>query len=285
MLSAASASTTRRPSRLTRSVVAVARARTAGCASRASIVSRPWIVLSAPLLRLIRAVDLEPVERHPGRRVVHRLARAVGAEEPGRLHPGEVEPEPRAAGVGDREQRLHPGVDAVRDLHAVGGRGLPAVVGAVAGQQRRVEARPPPSSPAAAANGRRAPRSCAPAPPTAASSRRATVERDCVQGSTAPYGQASGSRRHLLDAPRRACAARRGRGRRSRAPTYALSPRTASALASAPSTISQAGTLTPSAVSYFAVALQHVAVQRPTESRIRSRRNAANSGSSRSNAA
>ena len=65
-------------------VQAWAWAATFGWASSASMVSSPWMALSAPLLWLIVAVGLQAVEGDAGGRVVHRLARPVGAEEPAR---------------------------------------------------------------------------------------------------------------------------------------------------------------------------------------------------------
>ena len=113
-------------------------ARTSGCASRASMVSRPWIVDSAPELRLTTPSAGDPVEGDAGGRVVGRGAGRVGAEEPGGHDAGEVVGHvARAAAGGD--QRLHARVGAVGDLGGVGAGRQPAVVRAAGGQHPGVE--------------------------------------------------------------------------------------------------------------------------------------------------
>ena len=59
------------------------------------------MALSAPLLWLIVPVGLQSVERDPGGRVVHRLTRPVGPEEPARLQGGQRLEPGRLVGVGE----------------------------------------------------------------------------------------------------------------------------------------------------------------------------------------
>ena len=116
---AVSASTTCTPSWATRVVADCAAAATSGRASSASIESRPWMVDSAPEFWLTTPSALRPSNGAAGRRVVHRGTGPVRAEVPGRGDPGErVEARP-VGRVGDRDQGLHAGVDAVGDLGQV----------------------------------------------------------------------------------------------------------------------------------------------------------------------
>ncbi len=84
-----------------------------------------------------RPVRLESVVGDTRRRVVHDGPRAIGSEEPRGLHGREIGEALRPCCVRHGEQRLHPRVRAVRDLHAVGRTREPAVVGSAGGQQRR----------------------------------------------------------------------------------------------------------------------------------------------------
>ena len=179
-------------------------AATSGAASRASIDSRPWIVDSAPLLRLIVPSRATPSNVRPGRRVVHRRLGRVVAEVPR----GRDARQPRSpAGAVDGQQALQPRVGAVGDLHAVGRRRVPAVLRPGGDQQVRRER----------AACRRPPRRGARSPTSAAGicePHACQIERDSAHGSTAPYGQvvARGVVAERRDALAEACCQRARRG-------------------------------------------------------------------------
>ena len=259
---AASASTTRSPSRLTTEVSAVACVRTAGWASSASIVSSPWIVLSAPLFGLIRPSASSPSNVTPVFGSYIAFPDRFAPKNHAASSAARSRAARRAARVAHREQRLHAGVDAVRDLHRLDRRRQPAVVRAAAGQQRRVEA-------------------------------DRLGHRGLQQRRLAQHLRARGQGRRLLRAPGvpvgprlrpgQHRAVRPARPRRSpsprcpraslrsasrarsslfAAPTYALSPSTASALASAPSHDQPGRDLHAVGLLVVAVAGEHVVVQR-----------------------
>ena len=98
--------------------------------SRMSMVSRPWMVDSAPELRFTLAVTLDAVVGAAGGGVIHRLAGRVVAEEPRRGDAGDMAEAGAVAGFGRRQQRLDTGMGAVGDLDALGRRGQPPVLGA-----------------------------------------------------------------------------------------------------------------------------------------------------------
>ena len=103
------------------------------------MVSRPWIVDSAPELRFTVPSRGDAVVRAAGGGVVHRLAGRVVAEEPGCGDAGDLAEAGPVSGFGRRQQRLHAGVSTVGDLDAVGRRGEPPVLGPGRDEQMRGE--------------------------------------------------------------------------------------------------------------------------------------------------
>ena len=147
---------------------------------------------------------------------------------------------------------------------AVSNRGVKAAASATAGRSSRGSFSA--VAAAASAEGICAPHAC-------------QNDRDSAHGRTAPYGQVSASPppRAAMPSASRASAVRAERGPPAR--TYAASPSTASALASAPSTISHAGTRTPSTIWYCPYRASTCRSSAAIERSRRALRNAANPGS------
>ena len=221
---------------------------------------------SAPELRLTAPSPLTPSYVAPVAGSYIGAPAGFCAEEPAGGDAGELRAaRPSAGALGDRRaapapgrrrrtrsgcRRSGAGSQPLSGPVAVSRRGVKR--GRVGDRRRRAAAVGAARSTAAAsADGICAPQAC-------------QSERDSAHGRTAPYGHGRRCRRRpSRRCPRRAAPAPYARRRRPPARTYARRPEhRLGRLASAPSTISQAGTRTPSTIWYCAVADEHLAVER-----------------------
>ena len=100
------------------------------------MVSRPWIVDSAPELRLTVPSSAMPSMVTPVAGSYAGVPAALAPKNQPAVMPASwPAPSPARDTVGHRDQVLHAGVDAVRDLGAVGARGHASVVRAARGEQ------------------------------------------------------------------------------------------------------------------------------------------------------
>ena len=192
---------------------------TAGCWSSASIDSSPWIVDSAPELRLISPEPEMPSKVRP---VAGSYIGSPAGLAP-KYHAATIPARPVAAslvervGLGGREQRLQPRVGAVGDLRGVTAGRQPAVVRAARGQQPRVEGERVADRRLGQRRVARARPRRRPARPGVCAPQACQIERDSAQGRTAPIGQCRASPPCSSAMPSLSCDQRRaGRGRPAR---------------------------------------------------------------------
>ena len=218
---------------------------------------------SAPELWLTSPVAGDAVERPAGGRVVHRLAGGVGAEVPRRHDPGEaVRGLVVPVGVGRGEQRLQPRVGAVGDLRGVAAGGQPAVVRATRREQPRVEGERVARGTLGQAgvvegHGGLGQRGRASARPS-----RATSSGTGPRAGSLPSASCRAVPPPSSAMPSLSCARVRRALAEPPASTYAASPSTASAVASPPSAISQAGAGCAVDVEVVAVPVEDLTVDR-----------------------